>query len=114
MPATAVLTHNPKATMAATLVSVFLCGGMAGALVMNFAIDPHHAVDISRRPKKVELEKWKRELDLSDDQTKQLVLVLDDFSKYYDNVLADGKSRVLQILNDDQKRKFEKMMKNPE
>ncbi len=67
----------------------------------------------TRRPKKVELEKWKRDLDLSDDQTKQLVMVLDDFSKYYDNVLADGKTRVLQILNEDQRRKFEKMMKNP-
>ncbi|MDQ6665128.1 MAG: hypothetical protein M3Z23_12120 [Acidobacteriota bacterium] len=114
MPATAVLAHNAKVTLAATLVSVFLCGAMAGALIMNFAIDPHHTVDLSRRPKKVELEKWKRDLDLTDDQTKKLVTVLDDFSKYYDNVLADGKTRVLQILNDDQKRKFEKMMKNPQ
>lgn len=110
MPPQAVLTRSPKATLGAALVLVFLCGAVAGALTMNF-VDPHHVV-LSAYPKHVELEKWKRELDLSDAQTQQLELILDDFSKYYDNVLADGKTRVLQLLDDNQKRKFEKMLKN--
>ena len=53
---------------------------------------------------------WKRKLDLSDDQAIQLTSILDDFSRYYDNLLADGNTRILQILNTDQKKKFEKMM----
>ncbi len=77
---------------------------------MNF-VDPHHVV-LSAYPKHMELEKWKRELNLSDTQTQQLEVILDDFSKYYDNVLADGKTRVLQLLDDNQKRKFEQMLKN--
>jgi hypothetical protein len=36
--------------------------------------------------------------------------ILDDFSTYYRNVVADGKSRIMQILNDDQRRKFEQML----
>ncbi len=110
MPSSALLTQNPKATMAAALFSVFLCGAVAGALAMNF-VDPHHVV-LSAYPKNVELEKWRRELNLSDTQTRQLEVILDDFSKYYDNVLADGKTRVLQLLDDSQKRKFEQMLKN--
>ena len=49
-------------------------------------------------------------LNLSDDQTKQLTSVLDDFSYYYDNVIADGNSRILQILNPEQKKLFYQML----
>jgi hypothetical protein len=49
-------------------------------------------------------------LNLSDDQTKQLTSILDDFSHYYDNVVADGYSRILQILNPDQKKLFYQML----
>jgi hypothetical protein len=55
---------------------------------------------------------WKQRLDLSDQQTDQLQSILDDFSHYYDNVLADGNSRIMQILNDEQRRKFEKMLQD--
>ena len=37
--------------------------------------------------------------------------ILDDFSKYYQTVLSDGKARILNILTEDQRRKFEKMTK---
>jgi len=49
-------------------------------------------------------------LNLSDEQTKQLSSILDDFSLYYDNLLADGKSRILQILKPDQKKLFDQML----
>ena len=48
---------------------------------------------------------------LSAEQNRQLNSILDDFSRYYDNLLSDGNSRVLQILNSEQKKKFEKMMR---
>lgn len=110
MPAAAVLTHNPKTTVAATLISVFLCGAIAGAVAMNL-VDPHHPSRLvwisGKRP---DINEWKRELNLTDVQTRQLEVILDDFSKYYDNVLADGKTRVLQLLDEDQKRKFNEML----
>lgn len=59
----------------------------------------------------ITLDKWKKELSLSDAQAAQIETVLDDFSKYYDNVLADGNSRILQILDERQRIKFERMLR---
>ena len=55
---------------------------------------------------------WKRELDLTPEQTLQLTSILDDFARYYDNVLSDGNSRIMQILNPEQRRKFEQMLRD--
>lgn len=55
---------------------------------------------------------WKTQLNLTDEQTVQLTSILDDFSRYYDNVLADGNSRITQILNPEQRRKFEQMLRD--
>jgi hypothetical protein len=52
-----------------------------------------------------------RQLDLTPDQAAQMSSILDDFAKYYQTVLSDGKARIFNILNDEQKRKFEKMLK---
>ena len=45
------------------------------------------------------------------DQAAQMASILNDFAKYYQTVLSDGKARILNILNDEQRRKFEKMLK---
>ena len=37
-------------------------------------------------------------------------MILDDVAKYYDNVLSDGQTRVMQILDDKQKEKFQRML----
>jgi len=39
-----------------------------------------------------------------------MAVILDDFGVYYRNVLSDGKARILRILNDDQKRKFDRLL----
>ena len=52
-----------------------------------------------------------RRLDLTPDQAAQMASILNDFAKYYQTVLSDGKARILNILNDEQRRKFEKMLK---
>jgi Spy/CpxP family protein refolding chaperone len=52
-----------------------------------------------------------KQLDLTPDQAAQMSSILDDFAKYYQTVLSDGKARIFNILNDEQKRKFEKMLK---
>ena len=60
--------------------------------------------------KEVSLQRWKKELNLTPEQSQQLTLILDDFGLYYRNVLSDGKARILRVLNDDQKRKFDKLL----
>jgi len=52
----------------------------------------------------------KNGLNLTEDQTRQLTSILDDFSHYYDNLLADGNSRILEILDADQKKRFAAMI----
>lgn len=52
-----------------------------------------------------------KQLDLTPDQAAQMASILDDFAKYYQTVLSDGKARIFNILNDEQKRKFENRLK---
>lgn len=114
MATSTVTLHNPKTASAAVLIAVFLCGSVAGALLMSVT-GVHktlHGRATWGESRPVILEHWKKELDLSPKQTEQLESILDDFSKYYDNVLADGKTRVMGILDDRQKRKFDELLKN--
>jgi len=63
------------------------------------------------------LDKCTKELNLTPDQTRQMQTVLDDYKMYYqsvqneyEEVRATGKIRSLQILNDEQKARFEKLL----
>lgn len=107
-----------------TLLIVFLCGASAGMLAM--ALGAHswmHGLHAGAPPawkergREVSLQRFKKELNLTPVQTEQLESVLDDFFTYYhtlqaqlDDVRASGKQRILRILDDDQKKKFEKIM----
>lgn len=95
-----------------SLVLIFLCGGVVGALVMSYWVHPAMHGSHGTAGLSMSITEWKRQLSLSDDQARQLTSVLDDFSHYYDNLLADGNTRVLQILNPDQRRLYEKMMRD--
>ena len=62
-------------------------------------------------------ERFRKELTLTDDQTREVAEVLDDFVKYYqtlqaqmDDVRANGKDRIVNILNPEQRDKFSRMM----
>ena len=96
----------------AVLTLVFLCGTVVGALAFNLGVHKslHRAPFWTESGKAVYVERVKKELDLSPAQTEQLESILDDFSKYYRTVLSDGKWRIMQILNDQQKQKFEKLL----
>lgn len=96
-----------------SFVLVFLCGVLLGAVVMSFS--GHASLHGSAPPASglsMSVPEWKERLNLSDQQTEQLKSILDDFSDYYDNVLADGNSRIMQILNEEQRRKFERMLQD--
>jgi hypothetical protein len=109
----AVMPRTSRAACALTLSLVFLTGVLAGAVAMNLGAHKyiHRSVPFwTEGGKDVWLHRWQKELDLSPEQTQQMTLILDDFGTYYRNVLSDGKGRILRILNDDQKRKFDKLL----
>jgi hypothetical protein len=110
--------RNPKIIL--ILLTVFLCGSAAGALGLRYV---NRAPAQKNSPywreggKDISLQKFRKELDLTGDQAREVELVLDDFMKYYqtlqaqmDEVRANGKERILQILNPSQKDRFGRMM----
>src|SRR5580704_11720772 len=96
-----------------SFILVFLCGAVLGAVVMRFRAHASlHGPAPATAGLSTSIPEWKQRLDLTEHQTDQLQSILDDFSHYYDNVLADGNSRIMQILNDEQRRKFEMMLQD--
>ncbi|MDQ1472629.1 MAG: hypothetical protein QOJ99_4109, partial [Bryobacterales bacterium] len=86
-----------------SLILVFLCGGVAGAMAMSYWHHKYgHGNSVSATRMSMSVQEWRQKLDLSEEQTRQLTSILDDFSRYYDDVLSDGNSRVMQILNREQ------------
>ncbi len=110
--------QNPR--VLTTLLLIFLCGSLAGALVMRYGVHP----TVRQSPqawteggREIALERFEKELDLNSDQAREMALVLDDFMMYYhslqaqmDGVRANGKARILEILDRDQQAKFEQML----
>lgn len=118
VPVKQVTWHNRR--ILSTLLLVFLCGVVAGALAMSLGAHKwmHKSAPYwDEGGKQISVEKFTKELDLTPQQARDLETVLDDFMKYYHNlqsemteVRATGKNNILRLLNDEQKRKFEKMM----
>ena len=111
-PAAVQFWESPKFAGVGVLLLVFLCGAAAGAVAMNLgheSLHPHPFWDNSAKTEY--LKSVSKRLDLSPDQAAQMASILDDFAKYYQTVLSDGKARIFNILNDEQKRKFEQMLK---
>jgi hypothetical protein len=128
--------QNPR--ILTTLLLVFAAGAATGALMMQFGLHevlhrasalrgafppasapaPPAATTAVREPAHdAVLSRFQTELGLSGDQTQKLALVLDDYSQYYqslqdqlDDLRATGKTRIMQLLNAEQRVKFEKMM----
>ena len=98
---------NPRVACALTLTLVFLCGAVVGALAHNSL---HRGGRISEAGKTIYLERLRKDLDLTPAQVEQMGSILEDFAVYYHNVLSDGRSRIEQILNDDQRVKFERLL----
>jgi Spy/CpxP family protein refolding chaperone len=104
-----------------TLLLVFLAGASAGAFVMRFGLHDklHRTVSAaSREPsREAVLQNFKSKLDLSNEQTEQIAMVLEDYRQYYqslqeqlDDLRSTGRNRILQVLEPAQREKFEKMM----
>ncbi|HLY19213.1 MAG TPA: hypothetical protein VKR61_18435 [Bryobacteraceae bacterium] len=103
---------SPKLAGVGALLLVFLCGAVAGAVAMNLGHSALHPRPFWDNSAKTEyLKEVARQLDLTPEQRTQMASILDDFAKYYQTVLSDGRARIFSILNDEQKVKFEKMLK---
>ena len=104
----------PRVAGISTLLLVFLCGAVVGAFAFNLSMHKrlHKAAFWTDSAKTVYLEKVRKELDLTPEQVEQMRSILDDFAQYYMTVVSDGKSRIMQILNDSQKKQFEQMLEH--
>ena len=104
--------QNPRTAFFVTIALVFLVGVAAGALAMNFGAHKglHSTAFWTDPGKDISIHKLQKELDLTPEQTEQLRTALADFSRYYLDVLATGKTSIYKILNDDQKRKFDRLL----
>jgi Spy/CpxP family protein refolding chaperone len=110
--------RNPRIVY--TLLFVFLSGAVGGAAVMRLCSTPERHVGSvywKEGAREISLQRFQKELDLTREQAKQMEAILDDFMMYYqslqaqmDDVRATGKDRILAILREDQKVKFEKMI----
>jgi uncharacterized membrane protein len=111
--------RNPQILL--TLTLVFCCGALAGAVIYKLTSQPVSANKIAAgwkdSTKDQTLAHLKRELQLTAEQAAEIETALDDFSLYYqmlhtqmEEVMATSKSRIDQLLNDDQRKKFSRIM----
>ena len=127
--------NNPR--IFSTLLLVFLAGVATGMVGMQYGLHEKlhqklNAVTVSAAPaapqpnREAVLRQFKTKLDLSADQTEKIAMVLEDYRHYYDSLqdqiddlrLRDqmedlrstGRTRIMQILDEGQRDKFEKMM----
>jgi hypothetical protein len=110
-----------------TLTVVFLAGAATGMLGMRYGLHEQlHQPVAANSDRDAMVEKFRAELKLSPDQADKLTEVLDDYGHYYKSVedqirdlhlreqiedlRSTGKNRIMDILNEEQRQKFEKMM----
>lgn len=108
------LSHSwdPRVACAVLLGLVFLCGAAAGALVMDLGIHRRARIPAfeTTAGRSAYFERMQKELDLTPAQSEQIQSVLNDFWQYYRTVLSDSKQRVEQLLNEQQRKKFEELL----
>ena len=103
-----------------SFASLFACGAVTGVVAMRVS---QRTVSAKQTPvyreggREISLQRFKKELDLSNEQAAEIEVILDDFMMYYqtlqaqiDEVRSNGKDRIQAILNDEQRAKFNKML----
>ena len=105
---------DPKVACALTLALVFLSGGVLGALAMDLLVHNRGRVASASfdtpSGKAVYFDRMRRDLDLTPAQAEQMESILNDLWHDYRSVLNDSKVRVEQLLNEEQRRKFERIL----
>jgi uncharacterized membrane protein len=103
---------DPRIAVVSVLALVFLCGAVAGALLIDTRLHDRMRPPAFDTPagKALNFERLRRDLNLTASQAEQVESILEDEWKYYRMVLSDSKSRVEQILTKEQREKFERML----
>lgn len=106
---------NPR--VLSVLLMVFCTGVLAGALTYRFVRPLLTKAAIPANNKAAFLAKLEKELDLRPEQSKQMSIILDDYKRYYqtlneqlEDVRATGKSKILNVLDEGQREKFQRMV----
>lgn len=115
---------NPKVLTIFALI--FLCGIAFGSALTRSYLHRHLPPSRDRHEASIEsaghfgLQRLKTELDLTPEQLQFITQELDDYRKYYQNIEEErldvaehGKQRILDRLNDQQKRKFNDLFSAP-
>jgi hypothetical protein len=112
--------QNPRILL--VLFVVFLGGASVGAVV-SMVVERWVQANAAPQPawkdarQAAALEHFRKELDLTPQQTEQMETILDDFFSYYhslqaqlDDLRSFGQQKILRMLDEKQKKKFEKLM----
>lgn len=108
---------HPKVLSA--LFAVFLAGAASGALVMKFyqRSAPSTAKVLRQMDRSALLAYFRKELDLTADQQKQVETLLDDHFKYLQTLGAQmeevrhfGRDSIAKLLTPEQRKRFDKLM----
>src|SRR5579872_45341 len=103
---------NPKVACAVSLALVFLCGAVLGAVTMDQVVHNRQRPPVfdTAPGRAVYFERLRKELNLTPTQSEQMESILNDLWHDYRSVLNDSKVRVEQLLNQEQRQKFEKIL----
>jgi Spy/CpxP family protein refolding chaperone len=109
--------QNPRILI--TLVLVFLAGALAGAIGMQEGLHAQlHRGAAYWRGDKAEFsyQRLQTDLNLTPEQSERLKTILDDYAKYHEDleaqiedVRATGRTKIVQILTPEQRKRFEKL-----
>jgi hypothetical protein len=113
---------NPR--VLASLCVIFLCGAAVGTAItsrfLHARMGPAAARPSINAAQRVGVQRLKTELNLTPEQESTVMKVLDDYGKYYQNiederedVAEHGKQRILSVLNDQQRKRFLELLKDP-
>lgn len=108
---------NPRVLLTFSLI--FLCGALVGAIAITLTSQSQTFVASSPQElnRELTLTRLTSDLDLSESQQERLRVVLDDYFQYYhalqdqlDEVKASGRDKITELLTEEQKTKFQKML----
>ncbi len=108
--------QNPK--ILTLLLFVFALGAVTGALGMRLGLHDrlHPNSTWNAHAAKAFLDRCDKELNLTPKQRAEMSSVLDDYKQYYEaleDVRSTGKRRIMALLDDQQRRRFEQMLNEP-
>lgn len=109
-----------KGRLIAILALIFVSGAVAGGLTMHLVdhrlLKPQ-VLTLNEAEKDLAVQHFSQELDLNPEQSKAIEAILDEFIMEQANLMQEmqnsrstGHEQILRILNDDQRRRFQKVL----